>query len=179
MKVIVTDHNPAWPAAFEREAAALRPVFGEWLVAIQHIGSTAVPGLKAKPVIDIMPIVTDISAVDALVDQMSTLGYATRGEGGIAGRRYFFRDIGEIRTHNVHVFAESNTDAIVRHLAVRDYLRAHPDAVAAYGALKADLAQRVNHDIEAYMDGKDEFVQRLQAAALKWYRSRRQEKPDH
>jgi GrpB-like predicted nucleotidyltransferase (UPF0157 family) len=179
MKVIVTDYNPAWPEAFEREAAALRSVFGELLVAIHHIGSTAVPGLKAKPVIDIMPIVTDISAVDALVEQMSTLSYATRGEGGIPGRRYFFREIGEIRTHNVHVFAESNTDSIERHLAVRDYLRQHPDQAAAYGVLKADLAQRVNHDIDAYMDGKDEFVQRLQAAALKWYRSRRQEKPDH
>ena len=173
MRIVeVTDYNPAWPEAFEREAAALRAVFGDLLVAIHHVGSTAVPGLKAKPVIDIMPVVTDIRAVDALNGQMAALGYEAMGEGGLPGRRYF-RKGGDVRTHNVHVYEQSNTAAIDRHLAVRDYLRRHPDAAAQYGEVKTALAQRVNHDIEAYMDGKDGFVQALQRMALAWYHSRK------
>lgn len=171
MIVVVTDYNPEWPKAFEREADVLRSVFGDLLVAVHHIGSTAVPGLKAKPVIDIMPIVTRIASVDAFTEPMQKLGYEALGEYGIPGRRYF-RKGGDLRTHNVHVFERTNALEIERHLAVRDYLRQHPDAAARYGELKAELAKPGNSDIEAYMDGKHDFVQSLQHAALRWYRSR-------
>ncbi|HEY3316002.1 MAG TPA: GrpB family protein [Bacillota bacterium] len=172
MRIVVVDYDPGWPGAFEREAAALRTVLGHLLAAIHHIGSTAVPGLKAKPVIDIMPVVTNISAVDLLAGRMRDLGYEAMGEAGIPGRRYF-RKGPDLRTHNVHVFEMTNMVEIERHLAVRDYLRRHPDDAARYGALKAELAPRVNDDIYAYMDGKNDFVQALQRTALAWSRAGR------
>ena len=86
--IIVVPHDPAWAGAFEDEAALLRPVFGDNLVAMHHIGSTAIPGIHAKPVIDMLPVVKDIAAVDSLNPQMEALGYEPMGEYGIPGRRF-------------------------------------------------------------------------------------------
>ena len=170
VRVVVTDYNPLWPRMFEDEAAQLREVFGEELSAVHHIGSTSVPGLKAKPIIDIMPVVRNIAAVDKFNDKMIALGYEPMGEFGIAGRRYF-RKGGDNRTHHVHVFQLGSLDA-ERHLALRDFLRQHPETARRYGELKQALAQKFPNDIEAYMDGKDAFVKDLEQKALDWYRER-------
>ena len=163
----VTAYNPAWPAAYEKEARQIRKALDGLLVEIHHIGSTAVPGLMAKPVIDILPVVRDIEMVDARNPAMEALGYECMGEFGIPGRRYF-RKGGNDRTHQVHVFAADSREEINRHLAVRDYLRAHPNVAAEYGRLKAALAARFPEDIDGYCDGKDGFVKRLEAVALHW-----------
>ena len=134
-KIVVVDYRPEWAEAFQREAARIAKVLGENMVAIHHIGSTSVPGLCAKPIIDIMPVVRDIGAVDECNEGFIALGYTPMGEFGIPGRRYFHKG-GDERTHHVHVFAEENKEAIERHLAVPAYLRAHADEARAYGELK-------------------------------------------
>ena len=90
-KIVVVDYHPEWAEAFEREAARIAEVLGENMVAIHHIGSTSVPGLCAKPIIDIMPVVRDIGAVDGCNAGFVALGYTPMGEFGIPGRRYFHK----------------------------------------------------------------------------------------
>jgi GrpB-like predicted nucleotidyltransferase (UPF0157 family) len=170
MKVIVTDYNPMWPNMFENEASRIREVFGEELIYVHHIGSTSVPGLKAKPIIDIMPVVRDIKVVDNYNDKMIALGYEPMGEFGIPGRRYF-RKGGDNRTHQIHVFQFGSND-VERHLAFRDFLREHTDDANRYAQLKELLAKRFPNDIVAYSDGKDDFVKELEEKAIEWYRER-------
>lgn len=165
--VVISDYDPAWPEEFRREAAAIARILGDNLTAIHHIGSTAVPGLAAKPIIDIMPVVRSLGAVDGSRAALESLGYEYLGEFGIPGRRYM-RKGGDERTHQVHVFAQGDTVNITRHLAFRDFLRAHPDVCAEYAALKRELAARYPYDIDAYFEGKDAFVRRFEAAALAW-----------
>ena len=123
---------------FEAEAQKIKDIFGDELVDIHHIGSTSVPGLQAKPIIDIMPVVKDIDKIDSFNKQMEGLGYESMGEFGMKGRRYF-RKGGDDRTHQVHVFQVDNKEDIHRHLAVRDYLRTHDEEMKKYGALKKTL----------------------------------------
>ena len=135
MNIRVVPYNPEWPAAYEHEAATIARILGNELVAIYHIGSTSVPGLAAKPVIDIMPTVRSIEAIDRFDASFEVLGYECMGEFGIPGRRYY-RKGGEERTHQVHIFGRNNVRDIERHLAFRDYLRAHPATAHRYGELK-------------------------------------------
>lgn len=167
MRIIVTEYNPQWPGMFEVEANQFQEVFGEELIAVNHIGSTSVPGLKAKPIIDIMPVVRDIEVVDKFNDKMIGLGYEPMGEFGILGRR-FFRKGEDVRTHHIHIFQLNSRD-IERHLAFRDFLRQHVDDAKKYGELKEMLADRFPNDIEAYMDGKNELVKNLEQKAIKWH----------
>lgn len=168
MKVVVTDYNPEWEKEFDREAEKLREAFGGGLVAVHHIGSTSVPGLAAKPIIDIMPVVKDIAEADRAAPALEKLGYEGLGEYGIPGRRYF-RKGGDNRTHQLHVFAESSASEIARHLAFRDYLRRHPGEATEYGILKRALAKKFPGDIEGYCDGKDAFVKATEREAMKEY----------
>lgn len=164
----VVPYSRTWPAEYTREAAAIRKILGKDLVAMHHIGSTAVPGLPAKPIIDMLPVVRDITRIEQYRVAFEALGYEWMGELGIPGRRYC-RKGGDDRTHQVHIFEEANRHEIRRHLAVRDYLRTHPDKAQEYGALKERLAALYPEDIAAYCDGKDAFVQQLEQEALSWY----------
>jgi len=170
MKFVVTAYNDNWSQMFLEESGKIKTIFGEELIDIHHIGSTSVPGLKAKPIIDMMPVVKDIAKIDSFNEQMKKLGYECMGELGMKGRRYF-RKGGDDRTHQVHAFQADNKEDIERHLAVRDYLRTHAEAVTQYGDLKENLAKQFPNDIEAYMDGKDEFVKELERTALHWFRN--------
>lgn len=162
----VLPYSDEWPLAFEREADQLRAVFGGELLAMHHIGSTSVPGLSAKPIIDVMPVVREIAAVDSLTDKMKELGYEAKGENGLPGRRYFQKG-GDARTHHVHVYAEG-ADDIERHLAFRDYLRMHPERAREYGEWKERLARRHPADMAAYIRGKDGLVREIEKEALTW-----------
>ncbi len=163
-QVQVTDYNPAWPALFIQEADRLRQVLGPNCAVIYHIGSTAVPGLAAKPIIDIMPVVRDLAAVDTKQADLAALGYEYMGEFGIPGRRYL-RKGGDLRTCQVHIFAQGDRANIQRHLKFRDYLRTHPEACTAYAQLKRRLAAQFPADIAGYCAGKAAFVQALEAKA--------------
>ncbi len=165
--IIVVPHDPAWAGMFEAEAALLRPVFADNLLALHHIGSTSIPGIRAKPIIDMLPVVKDIAAVDALNAQMEALGYEAMGEFGISGRRYFRKSTDGVRSHHVHTFQQGNSD-IARHLNFAAYLRAHPEDAERYSRLKIELAKQFPHDIEGYCDGKDALIAELDAKALKW-----------
>lgn len=167
MHVRVVGYDSRWPQMFAAEAEKIRKILGENCVAVHHIGSTSVPNLAAKPIIDILPVVRDLRLVDAKNAAFEALGYECMGEFGIAGRRYF-RKGGDERTHQIHIFAQECVHDIARHLAVRDYLRAFPQEAAAYGDLKMRLAQQYSEDIEGYCDGKDAFVKALERRALLW-----------
>ena len=171
--IVVTEYSPRWPELFAQEAERIRNILGDICLAVHHIGSTAVPGIKAKPIVDILPVVTDIQLVDRLKQPFEAIGYEYLGEFGILGRRYL-RKGGEERTHQVHIFDLSHPLDIERHLAVRDYLRCHPLEAEAYGALKEELARRYPYDIDGYCDGKDAFVRELEQKALQWSRAQTQ-----
>lgn len=169
-QVRVVPHDPAWEELFEAEAAVLRAVLGEEALAVHHIGSTSVPGLRAKPTIDVLVEVREIGRLDDLEGPMAGGGYEAWGEYGIPGRRFFTKTRGPGRLCNVHAF-EAETREVERHLAFRDYLTQHPQTAAAYGELKANLARRFPMDMEAYMEGKDAFIRRTERMALAWNRA--------
>jgi GrpB-like predicted nucleotidyltransferase (UPF0157 family) len=169
MHVRVVPYCCEWPLLFEQEATLICEVFGDELAEIHHIGSTSVPGLQAKPIIDMLPVVRQIERVGLFNGGMRTLGYEALGEFGIPGRRYF-RKGGDDRTHQAHVF-QVGDPGVERHLAFRDYLRAHPRVAADYGVLKAGLASQFPEDIDGYADGKNAFVKATEQEALRWYRA--------
>ena len=145
--VFLRPHDPRWAEEFARESAAVTSALGSRLVAIHHIGSTAIPGIRAKPIIDMLGVSSDITRLNEAPSPLAALGYEALGEFGIPGRRYFRKDntAGE-RTHQIHVF-QLGSPQIARHLAFPEYLRAHPDAACAYDSLKQRLAESHPHDI--------------------------------
>jgi len=166
-RIEVVPHHPNWVAMFDAEAEDIAVILGEELVAIHHIGSTAIPGIKAKPVIDLLVEVHDIEKIDAFNDAMIGLGYESLGEHDIPGRRFFRKPDEFTRTHHVHTFGTGHPD-IDRHLNFRDYLIAHPEEAQAYGHLKEDLARRFPEDIESYVEGKSEFIREIDVKAKTW-----------
>ncbi|KOY17459.1 GrpB family protein [Paenibacillus xylanivorans] len=168
MNIKVVEHNPAWKKDYRKEEREIKTFLEGELVNSFHIGSTAVPGLKAKPIIDILLVVHDIHALDRYTVQFEQLGYEVMGEFGIRGRRYY-RKGGDDRTHQIHAFPFDHVQEIERHLVFIDYLCHHPEVAKDYGELKSELAQQYPHDIEGYGDGKDEFVKEVEKKALIWY----------
>ncbi|WP_342505093.1 GrpB family protein [Sporosarcina sp. FSL K6-2383] len=162
-KVEVLPYDKQWASMFAEESRKLYEIFGAEIIEIHHIGSTSVKGLHAKPIIDMMPIVNDIHRVNDYNTAMIAIGYEAKGENGIAGRRYFQKG-GDNRTHHVHIYACGNSE-IKRHLAFRDYLRAHPDVSQEYGDLKEKLSQRFPFDIESYIKGKEQLASEIERKA--------------
>lgn len=148
--------NENWKKEYKKEAKKLLEIFGSLTNRIEHIGSTAIPGMKAKPIIDILIIVNDLSKVDALNNAMKTIGYTPMFEYGIKNRRFFLK--GKInRTHHVHVF-EYPHEHVTNHLLFREYLINHPAEAQKYAILKESLAKKYPHEIEQYMAGKNHFI---------------------
>jgi GrpB-like predicted nucleotidyltransferase (UPF0157 family) len=147
---------------FDAEKARILEACGKWLVTVEHIGSTSVPGLAAKPIIDMMPGLRRLEDGRHCIEPLQELGYQYLGEYGIPERYYFNK--GVPRSHHVHMF-EVGHEQWDRHLLFRDYLRAHPEALAAYAELKRELAERYRDDRDAYTDAKTEFVRRTEARA--------------
>lgn len=159
--VEVVPHNPEWPLEFEREAARLRDVAGTGAIGVEHVGSTAVPGLAAKPIIDMMLAVEDFDDARPLVHRIEELGYWYCGENGIPRRHYFIRedDSGNV-THHLHTLEDSSLEAR-KHRLFRDRLRANPADRDAYGELKLRLAAAHGNDREAYQEGKTALIERI------------------
>ena len=164
MKIRVVPSDPGWPQHFEQERAAIQAALGDTVDQIHHIGSTAVNGLAAKPILDLMLEVSSLDALDQQTPAMESLGYEALGELGIPGRRYF-RKGGDDRSHQVHAFVTGDPH-VHRHLAFRDYLRSHPDVADEYATLKQNLALQFPQDLDGYCDGKDAFVKHHEALAL-------------
>ena len=166
MEIKVIPYCSEWPARFEQERQLLLSAVDQVAVKVHHIGSTAVDGLAAKPIIDIMLEVTSLAELDACEEKIEALGYEAMGEFGIEGRRYY-RKGGDARTHQIHAFQTADEN-LVRHLAFRDYLRNHPDVRDEYGDLKTRVASLCDHDIDRYCDGKNDFIKLHEAKALEW-----------
>lgn len=170
MKVFVVPHDPAWKLAFEREAEAIRFALGDGAIDLHHIGSTAIPGILAKPIIDLLGVVDDLEALDRRNPVMQGLGYEPKGAFGIEGRRYFPKsDTAGQRTHHLHVFGRGSAH-IDRHLAFRDYLRSDASKAAEYSELKARVTVGEGVTWDDYMDAKDPFIAATEKDAVDWYR---------
>lgn len=168
MQVIVVPHDPRWAEMFACESRRVADALGANVVVVHHIGSTAVPTIYAKPIIDLLVEVVDVHAIDVRNPAMEALGYEACGEFGIPGRRYFRKDDDDaVRTHHVHAFT-AGCEEVTRHLAFRDFLLAHPDWARRYSDLKRNLVAAHPDDIEKYMDGKDPFIKEADRMAAAW-----------
>jgi GrpB-like predicted nucleotidyltransferase (UPF0157 family) len=167
-KVEIVPHDPRWREAFEAEAKQVAFALGENVTAVHHIGSTAIPNIYAKPVIDLLVEVRNITEVDSQSSAMESLGYEVMGEFGIPGRRYFRKDNQEgIRTHQIHAF-ETGSAEVERHLAFRDYMIANPEDAQRYSELKRQLAEEHPQSMDGYMNGKDGFIKEMDLTAAQW-----------
>ncbi|MGO4666121.1 GrpB family protein [Bosea sp. 2RAB26] len=165
-------HDPHWSDLAGREAQRLAEAIGPCLLTVHHVGSTAIPAIHAKPILDLLPVVGSLAAFDARQGELETLGYEWWGELGLAGRRYLTKADTETgrRLVQLHCYPEGSPE-ITRHLAFRDYLRARPDIAAAYDRVKADCRNRHPDDSHAYGDCKDAWIRQAEADALAWYQS--------
>jgi GrpB-like predicted nucleotidyltransferase (UPF0157 family) len=155
----VVEYDSAWPEVFERVRDTVWPVLHDVALGIEHVGSTSVPGLWAKPIVDVDVIVADDAAVARAITRLTGIGYTHRDNLGVTGREAFEAPHGDPPTprHNLYVCPQGSV-ALRNHLAVRNHLRAFPASVRAYGALKRRLARAHPHDIDAYVAGKTDFV---------------------
>jgi GrpB-like predicted nucleotidyltransferase (UPF0157 family) len=159
-QIVVTDYDPSWPAAFEQERAAVAAALGPLVVTIEHMGSTAVPGLPAKPIIDLAVGVRSLDEARARCRApLEARGYTyfPEYESWLPGELFFRKGMPGPWTHHVHVMEPSNP-RWQDWLLFRDYLRAHPETASAYADLKRTLATASGDDIEHYRSGKHEFI---------------------
>lgn len=157
-QIVLVPHDPRWLTAAAEECRRIAQACGAAILRVEHIGSTAVPGLIAKPVLDLMPLLKRFEDGFACVAPMRALGYWYAGDFGIPDRHLFIK--GSPRTHHAHMLVEGAIEAR-RHLAVRDVLRGNPQAVEQYAALKRYLAPRFGDDREEYANAKTAFMRTL------------------
>lgn len=155
--VQIVPYDPAWETLFAAERERIAAAIGSYVLAIEHVGSTAVPNLAAKPILDIAIGVAALDIVPACVGPLEGLGYEYKGENGLPERHYFTRGV-PLRTHHLHlvVMGQYQWSTLV---PFRDHLRRNPQTLAEYQQLKEDLAAQFPHDRAAYTDGKAKFIQ--------------------
>ncbi len=165
--VLILPYNTGWPGEFTKEAARIQAAAGQFFHAIHHIGSTSVPGLAAKPIIDMLIGLKSLDDTPRFVPLLVDLGYRyfPEHEMDLPERRYFSRVVDDSHGFHLHM-VEPDSAFYRRHLAFRDYLRTHPDARDEYAALKIGLAAQYGSDREGYTDAKTEFIQRIEKLAL-------------
>ena len=161
--IVLRQHDARWPGLFEAEREAILSVCGDLIGELHHIGSTSIPGIAAKPIIDILATLGRHEDGWACTDAMARLGYEYRGDGGVDGRHYFRK--GNPQTHHVHMFARDHP-AVSRGVRFRDYLRTHPKEAHAYEVLKRELAARFVTDTLSYSNAKSDFCGRIDRLAL-------------
>jgi GrpB-like predicted nucleotidyltransferase (UPF0157 family) len=166
--IVVVDYDPAWPALFAALRAPVVAALQEIAVAIEHVGSSAVPGLAAKPIIDLAVAIRTETRLPEAIEQLACLGYVYEGDLGVPGRAAFAWPPQAVR-HHLYVCALDSA-AYRRHLLFRDYLRAHPDMTAAYAALKRQLAALYRTQRDAYTEAKGPFVRTAMSRAEEWAR---------
>lgn len=166
-EIVVSDYDPQWPRIFTELAEVIKATLGELALRIEHVGSTSVPGLAAKPTIDIDVVIESPGLLPEVAEKLAKLGYFHNGDQGIPGREAFRRPDPTVPQdgtgrewfrHNLYVCAKDARE-LARHTAFRDYLRQHPEVVQEYAALKRQLAQQFTFDIDGYVDGKADFIE--------------------
>ena len=166
-EVELVPHNPKWSKQADEEAARILNGLTFPIIGIYHIGSTSVPGIKAKPILDFVLEVEDLDEVIQAIADFESLGYLAKGEFGIPGRQFFTRDTNGDRSHHLHVFQEGHPD-IERHTVFRDYLRANPVAAREYERLKEKLAKRFPKQSGNYTAAKSDFILSMDEVARYW-----------
>jgi GrpB-like predicted nucleotidyltransferase (UPF0157 family) len=171
--VELVPHSPLWAATAAQEASRLKTVLGDALVKVHHIGSTAIPGIMAKPVVDLIPIVRSIERLDEMEGAIRSLDYKWFGEYGLPGRRYccLFDAKTSRRVFQLHCY-QAGAKEVLRHLAFRDYLCAHPPIAKQYEDEKIRAAARRSDDVNAYNDEKNNWIKLVEKDALSWYARR-------
>ncbi len=164
--VMLVPYSSEWPEIFQEEKRCLQRNLGPYIGDIEHIGSTAVPGIVAKPVIDILALLCCISDLERCIPLVEDLGYTYEGEQEIPGWYFFRKGQGRNTTHHLHMFSRDNVNWH-KYLLFRDYLCAHRTVAAAYVALKRQLAQQFEDDRPAYTAGKAAFIQSVVEIAKK------------
>ena len=165
-RVEVVSYNPNWKEMYKEESEKIKNILNDIIIDIHHIGSTAIPGIKAKPVIDILVEVKDIEGVDQYNHKMKELGYEAMGEYGIPKRR-FFRKGENNRTHHIHIFQVGNEE-IERHINFKEYLIAYPRKAREYSKLKEKLANKYTYDVKNYTNSKSDFIKKIDRKIKLW-----------
>ncbi len=170
----IFDYDPQWSLVFTALERVLETALGNLALSIEHVGSTSVPKLAAKPIIDIDVVIESNARLPEAIQSLAGLGYFHEGDLGIAGREAFGRQGQDVprdgtgRTwpnHHLYVCVQ-DSEELARHLAFRDYLRENPAAVLVYEKLKRQLAQQFPHDIDLYIEGKRTFVEEILERAI-------------
>jgi GrpB-like predicted nucleotidyltransferase (UPF0157 family) len=165
--ITIGEYDPQWPVAFAAVRHVLAKALGTLALAIEHVGSTAIPGLAAKPILDLDVVIACREYLPDVIEALSLLGYFHQGDLGIVGREAFGRRSPDVPrdgtgrawpAHHLYVCAHDSAE-LARHITFRDYLRKHPEAVEAYAKLKRRLAERFAHDHEEYAQHKTGFVE--------------------
>ncbi len=164
--IIVEDYNPAWADWFLQIKEYIQAILEPLAVPIEHVGSTSVPELAAKPIIDIDIVLPEASMLAEIIHKLDALGYTYEGDLGISGREAFRQPSNGLPPHHLYACMH-DADALADHLDLRNYLRSHPEAAIEYGELKKQLAAQYPHDINAYLDGKAPFIKQHLAKARK------------
>ena len=160
-KVVVLPYDRAWKTDFEQIRQELAAALGELALAIEHVGSTSVEGLSAKPCIDIDVVIADYTVFDAVVQKLAAIGYTHEGNLGIPEREAFrYEEKPHLRKHHLYV-CPRNSRELHRHITFRDFLRSHPEAAREYGQVKETAARLFPEDMDRYMAYKDPCIARL------------------
>jgi GrpB-like predicted nucleotidyltransferase (UPF0157 family) len=157
--IIIEEYDPQWPQRFDSIRSRIAAVLGSFATTIEHIGSTAVPGLAAKPIIDVDVLLESAEDLPQVIARLKAIGYEHRGTLGIPGRDSFKAPQHDIH-HHLYVCSAPDTE-FFRHVAFRDWLRAHPKDAEDYARLKRSLAGKFSVDRETYTQGKADFIQEI------------------
>jgi GrpB-like predicted nucleotidyltransferase (UPF0157 family) len=168
--VVVAAYDPGWSQLFEELRARVAAALDDLAVAIEHVGSTSVPGLAAKPIIDMDAVIPSTADLPAAIARLAAIGYRHEGNLGIPEREAFAPPP-DMPWHHLYV-CPLGSEEFRRHIAFRDYLRAHPEEARAYGAFKQVAADRFRDDRAAYTQAKHEFVEAMVQRALRWAQDR-------
>jgi GrpB-like predicted nucleotidyltransferase (UPF0157 family)/predicted acetyltransferase len=166
-KITVIPYKRYWARLFKKEAKCLSHILQDELLLIAHIGSTSIPGLAAKPTIDILIGVKNIYKIDNHNQAMQKLGYIPKGEFGILNRRFFIKSSEQQRDFHVHIF-ETDDLELWRHINFKRYMIAHPEEIKKYAELKRKLAKQFPYDIEKYINGKKDYIAETDKKAHHW-----------
>lgn len=161
--VVVLPYDEQWKHDFLQIKAELANVLRQLAIEIEHVGSTSVQGLSAKPIIDIDVVIKDYSELEDVISALGKIGYQHEGNLGITGREAFkYEGKEHLRKHHLYVCSEDSQE-LRRHIAFRDYLKTHPDAVREYSCIKEEGAELYPDDIDRYIEHKSPFIEKIYA----------------
>ena len=162
-KVTVLPYDSAWKSAFEAIKKEIEGAAGDLILGVEHVGSTSVEGMSAKPCIDLDVVIRDVSVLEAVIARLAAIGYIHEGDLGIPGREAFkYTDKTHLQTHHLYVCPRDSRE-LHRHITFREFLKSHPEAVRQYSRVKETAAQLYPDDIDRYIAYKSPCIEELYA----------------